>query len=444
MTKILLVDHSGRGHAFADLFSRTNKDAVVYYAPGCSAIKTDRVVSVPELTLADPVPMAEFAKNHGIDFVFVANTMALAKGFVDVFREHGLPVIGPDRQASQLEASKIFGKRLCAKHGLPVADFAFFDNPDSAKSYVKSVPYQVVVKADGLCGGNGSFVCDTVEDAFRAIDKLMVERFFEEAGDRVVIEKRLFGRELSFFAILDANGYLILPMALDYPKSDDGNTGITCGGVGAISPHPLESESLTRNFENNILIPLAKAIRVEGLNYNGVIYIGSMLVGDKLHILEINVRMGDPEAEVILPRIENDFVSVCQSILSNTLDAQTMKVNDLFFCDIVGTQGKTRQVSKGRSKGWYVGWPYGRFGKHYKITGVEQVDETECRLFIGEASVLPEKGLASDGGRVIHAVGFADTLEKAVDNAYRNIERIEFSGMRYRTDIGKILPWENM
>src|SRR5438270_75873 len=229
MTKILLVDRSGRGHAYAELFSRTNPDSLVYYVPGCGAITTERVISAPEFSLAEAEPLVESATRKKIDLVFVANATALAGGFVDAFRKAGFPVIGPDRNASRLESSKIFGKEFCARHNIRVAEFAHFDRPEAAIQYVRSRPYQVVVKADGLCGGNGSFVCDTVADAEAAIRTLMVERKFDQAGDKVVIEQRLFGTEISAFALLDRGGAILLPMALDYKKSDDGNAGITCG-----------------------------------------------------------------------------------------------------------------------------------------------------------------------------------------------------------------------
>lgn len=442
MRKVLLVDHSGRGHTYADLFTRTNPDVTVFYAPGCAAITTERVQSVPELTLADPQPMVEFAKRENVDFVFVANAMALAKGFVDVFREGRVPVIGPDKAASRLEASKSYTKQLCAQYQIPIAEFEIFDDAAAAKSFVQSVPYQVVVKAEGLCGGNGSFVCDTPEDALNAIDKLMVRRDFDEAGDRVVIEKRLYGREFSFFALVDGQGYKMLPLALDYPKSDDGNEGITCGGMGAFSPHPLETEALTRKFQMQLLEPLLVCIESEGLNYNGVIYVGCMLVEDQFYLLEVNARMGDPEAEVVLPRVESDFLALCDAVLQHSLDDRPVVLNDLFFCDVVATQGRTRQISDGKNKGWYVGWPYGRYGKYYKITGVDQVDQSQAKVFIGEASVHPEKGLVTDGGRVIHVVGYGASHHQAVEHAYANIGHVQFNGIRYRHDIGKLLPWD--
>ncbi|MBK9712873.1 MAG: phosphoribosylamine--glycine ligase [Kouleothrix sp.] len=440
MKKVLLVDHSGRGHAFADLLSRTNKDVLVYYAPGCSAITTERVVTMPHLKLSEPLALADFARAEAVDFVLVTNAGALGNGVVDVFRSCQIPVIGPDKQAAKLEWSKTYGKQLCAKYNVPTAEFALFDNPDDAMNYVREVGYQVVVKADGLCDGNGSFVCDSVDDAIKAIDYIMIQRAFGEAGDRVVVEQRLFGTELLFFALLDSKSFKLLPSAFDYSRSDDNDRGVICGGMGSISPHPLETEVLNQQMIAQVLNPLLECIRGEQLNFTGVIYIGCMLVGEKLHVLEINARMGDPEAESILPRIESDFVAVCESILNQTLEDQSIILNDYYFCNIVATQGRTRQISNGKNKGWYQGWPYGRYGRSYKITGVDHVDPRQCKVFIGQATVHPEKGLVTDGGRPIHVSGFGKSVAEASANAYANISKIHFEGIRYRSDIGKLLP----
>lgn len=442
MTAVLLVDRSGRGHALAELFSRTNPDVVVYYAPGCAAIPTERVISLSELSLSDSAALLCAAREKRVDLVFVANAVALADGLVDAFRKEGFSVIGPNRAASKLESSKVYGKQFCSRHNIPVAEYRHFDNPREAIDYVERIGYQVVVKADGLCGGNGSFVCDDEADAVAAINTLMVERKFDDAGSRVVIEKRLFGRELSFFALLDGEGYLLLPMALDYKKSDDGNKGITCGGMGACSPHPLETEEIQQRIKLQLLDPLIKALKQEEIEYTGVIYLGCMLVDEQFHLLEINVRLGEPEAEVVLSRIQSDFLSICDSVTTRTVSQQSLALDDFHYCDVVLAQGRTKQISNGKNKGWYAGWPYGRYGKYYPISGVDNFENPQCKLFLGEAYLHPQKGLVSDGGRVIHVVGKSKQPAEAVDNAYENVKRIHFTGMRYRNDIGKVLPWD--
>lgn len=444
--KVLLIDHSGRGHAFADLFTRTNPAVHVYYAPGCPAIdaREERITSLPHLRLDDPTPMVKFAVDEAIDLVFVANTSALAAGFVDAFREQGLPVIGPNRRASRLEASKVDTKALCVQYGIPVAEHASFDDVDEARAYaLANLP--VVIKADGLCAGNGSFVCRTAEAVAGALDRVMVQREFGDAGDRVVVEHELDGIELLFFAVTDGEDHVMLPMATDYPWSDDGNVGVLCGGMGSCSPHPYDTPALREQFEEQVLRPVLRCIQGEGLHYTGVIYLGCMLVGDQLYLLEINVRMGEPEAETVLPRIRSDFYSLCQATLRRELGSQPpLELDDQYYCDVVATQGRTRQISNGKNKGWYKGWPYGRHGRGYAISGLEDVDPGTCHVYLGQASVHPEKGLVSDGARCVHIVGYGATHEEAVANAYANIQRVRFDGIRYRTDIGTLMPWDQL
>jgi phosphoribosylamine--glycine ligase len=436
MRNVLLVDHSGRGHAFADLFVRTNPDVTVHYAPGCGAIDEDRIVPVPGLTLADAAPMVAYAKEIEPDLVFVANANALADGFVDAFTASGLRTVGPDRVAARLESSKIFTKRLCARHRIPSAPFRWFDDPERAAGHVRAVGAPIVVKADGLCGGNGAFVCETVDEALAAIDRLMVAREFGASGDRIVVEEKLVGTELLYFALVSGNDHLMLPMAADYQRSDDGNRGVLSGGMGSFGPHPADTPEGTERFERQILRPLLRAIRSEGIRYRGVIYVGCMLVGDRLHLLEINVRMGEPEAEVILPRIATDFTKVCAAAVDGELGRlPPLEVSDEHLVNVVATQGPTEG---------YPGWPYGAHGKHYPITGVADADSGHCRVFLGQASTLPDQGLVTDGGRCLHVVGRGSSRQEAARHAYEGMAKIHFEGIRYRTDIGIVMPWEEV
>ena len=442
MSKVLLVDRSGRGHAYADLLVRTNPEVTVLYAPGCAAITHPRINSLPELTLDDPRPYVEVAVEEAVDFVLVGNTLALAAGFVDAFRARQVPVIGPDKAACRLETSKIYCKQLCQKYGIPVAEFAWFDDAAEARAYVERVGAPVVVKADGLCGGNGSFVCDSVEEALRAIDLMMGQKSCGAAGDRVVVERKLEGRELSVFALVDGRDFTLLPMALDYPKSDDGNRGVTCGGMGAVSPHPLEADRDLQRDQEQLMRAVMRCIVSEGLSYTGVIYLGCMLTDAGLYVLEINVRLGDPEAEVVLPRITSDFMRTCQAVFDGELGRRRLELDTLTYCDVVATQGPTPHVVDRRVAGQFAGWPYGQFGRHYPISGLDRVDVTRSRIFIGEALQHRDLGLVSDGGRVLHLVGFGANVAEAARQAYASIAKIAFEGIRYRTDIGTVWPWE--
>lgn len=435
----MVIDRSGRGHAISDLFVRTNPLVEVYYVPGCAGITHERIISFPDISLNDVDSIVSLAKREKVDVAFVGNTIALVNGYVDAFVAAGIKVIGPDKLASQLESSKSYAKRLCTKYNIPVAEHKIFTDFEDAKHYVESIDHNVVVKADGLCGGGGSYVCSSTQEAVKAIESLMVEKIHGEAGTTIIIERRLPGIELSFFALYDGKTFVTLPMALDYKRADDGNVGVNGGGMGSFSPHPLESEELNIKVHKEILDPLRECIREEGLNYNGIIYVGAMLSENNLSVLEFNIRLGDPEAEAVLPRIESDFFAVCEAIIGGTLDGINLKTNDKYFCNVVATQGKTRQVSSdGKNKGWYRGWPYGRYGRGYPISGLNNVNEDQCCIFIGEADFKSGKGLVSDGGRVIHVVGIGFTKEDAIASAYENIKKVQFEGVRYRTDIGVI------
>lgn len=443
--KIMVVDRSGRGHALADLFTRTNPNVNVLYVPGCSAISDPRIQSREDVRLNDFDALVGVAKAEAVDMVFVANTAALADGLVDRLRAEGIVAIGPDKVASRLEASKVDAKALCVKYGIPVAEHATFDSAEAAKEYVESVPHDVVVKADGLCGGNGSYVCASKDDAAKAIDVIMVDKVYGEAGNRVVVEKRLPGIEISYFVLFDGKTFKPLPMALDYKRADDGNVGPNGGGMGSLSPHPLEGNRLDELMAEQVLAPLARCIQGEKINYNGIIYVGAMLSGGEIKVLEFNVRLGDPEAEVILPRVETDFVKVCDAIVHQELDQCDLAISSQYHCNVVATQGRTRQIgSDGRNKGWYKGWPHGRYGKGYAISGLDGVNVQEARLFIGEAAVDARKGLVSDGGRVIHVVGVGATKDDAISRAYSNVDKVQFEGVRYRRDIGAIYNNEQL
>jgi phosphoribosylamine---glycine ligase len=442
MKKILVVDLSGRGHAFAELLTGSDLGVKVLYAPGCSAIKNDRIQSFPHLRMDDHGSLVALARQEEVDFAMVTNTNALASGLVDRLEQEGIACTGPNMAAASLETSKVKTKILCDKYRIPVANFRTFEDYPSAANYIQSRSERLVVKADGLCAGAGTFICDSALEAINAARDLMENRIVGSAGGSIVIEDYLDGIELLFFGFVNGEQYKLLPMAVDYPKSDDGNMGVTCGGMGAFSPNPFDSPGLTRLFERQILVPLLSAIRSEGLDYSGIMYIGCMLVGDQLHLLEVNVRMGEPEAEVILPRIEGDFASCCDAVARGSFEGfDHLSISPRALCNVVATQGRTRQWQGERSKGWYKGWPYGRYGKGYPVQGVEEAEDAGCRVYIGQAAVDAKKGLVTDGGRCLHVVGMGIDLPDAVAQAYKGIHAIQFEGIQYRSDIGTLMPW---
>ncbi|MEU8315730.1 phosphoribosylamine--glycine ligase [Micromonospora sp. NPDC048169] len=438
MRNVLIIDYAGRGHAFADLFVRTDPDVTVHLAPGCAAITDDRIVSAPWLDIYHSGPVVEYAREIGADLAMPAHPRSLTEGFVDELRAAGIPTIGPDRSATRLESSKKFTKELCVKYGIPTAGYRYFEDPAAAIAYVRSVDGPHVVKGNESCQGNGVFICDTEAEAIDAINRLMVSRDFGPGGRTIIIEEKLVGRELLYFALVGGEHHLMLPMAVDYPRSDDGNRGVMCGGMGAFSPSPDDTPEEIERFERQMLRPLLAAINAEGLHYTGVIYVGCMLVGDQLHLIEINARMGDPEAEVVFPRITTNFTEVAASILDGSLDRQPpLAVTDECFVNVVATQGPTREP--GRS---FPGWPYGEYGRGYPITGLDAVDRDRCLVFYGAARTRPDGQLVTDGGKSINLVGRGATLDEAASHAYQAIAEVSFQGIRYRNDIAKAMPWD--
>lgn len=431
--KVLVVDSGGRGHAIAWQFKNDPHVNEVICAPGNAGIA--REIRCENARKNDEI--LELARREKVDLVFIGPERQLSEGIVDLFLKEKIPAIGPTKSASILEGSKAYTKFLCREVGVPVADFEVFEDQERAKDYITHVNYPVVVKADGLAQGKGSIVCTNNEEAFQAINRLMVENVFGEAGQKVVIEKRLYGIETSYFVFTDGKSIVPMPVAQDYKRAYDNDEGLNTGGMGAYSPHRLESEKLTRLVCEKVALPLIKGFtEKEGFPYKGILYLGLMLVEETPYLLEANVRLGDPEAEVILPRLKTPLSDISFQIFNGFLSEKKVEWSPDYFCDIVAAQGRTRQMKNGKSKGWYPGYP-SRYGKGYPISGVDKIQDPDCKVFFAGVSKSEEKGLVTDGGRVLHVVGRGKTLHEAREIAYRGIENISFEGIRYRKDIGK-------
>jgi len=430
--KVLVVDSGGRGHAIAWQFKNDPNVQEVICVPGNAGIA--REIRCENVRKNEEI--LEYAKRENVDLVFVGPESPLTNGLVDLMIEAGIPVVGPVQKASILEGSKAFTKLLCRETGVPVADFEIFDDHAEAKEYVQHVGYPVVVKADGLAQGKGSIVCSETEEAINAVDQLMVAKTFGDAGSKVVIEKRLYGTELSFFVFTDGESLVPMPVAQDYKRAYDNDEGLNTGGMGAYSPHRLEGEDLTKMVCERVAKPLIHGFREkEGVPYKGIFYTGLMLVDNVPHLLEVNVRLGDPEAEVILPRLKTPLSDISFQIIRGVLSDKKVEWTNDYYCDVVAAAGRTRQMKHGRSKGWYPGYP-ARYGKGYPITGLDAVNDIDCKIFFAGVNNSEKKGIVTDGGRVLHVVGKGETLRAARETAYRNIEKIHFDGIRYRKDIG--------
>ena len=431
--KVLVVDSGGRGHAIAWQFKNDPHVQEVICTPGNAGIA--REIRCENARTNEEI--LELAKREKVDIIFVGPESPLTNGIVDLISSENIPIVGPHKRASVLEGSKAYTKLLCREIGVPVADFEVFDDHRKAKDYIEYVKYPVVVKADGLAQGKGSIVCSDVTEACRAVDQLMVEKVFGEAGETVVIEKRLFGTEISFFVFTDGDALVPMPVAQDYKRAYDNDEGSNTGGMGAYSPHRLEGEQLDKLVCEKVAAPLLHGFREkEGIAYKGIFYCGLMLVAETPHLLEVNVRFGDPEAEVILPRLKTSLSDISFQIINGVLSEKKVEWSQDYFCDVVAAAGRTKQVKQGKSKGWYTGYP-ARYGKGYPISGVDTIHDSDCKIFFAGVSNSETKGLVTDGGRVLHVVGRGKTLQEARSVAYRNIEKIHFEGIRYRKDIGK-------
>jgi phosphoribosylamine--glycine ligase len=378
--------------------------------------------------------MAAFAEKEAIDLTFVGPENPLSSGIVDEFERRGLAIIGPSQRASRLESSKCDTKVMLRELGIPVPDFAVFSDPDQARQYVRQAGHPVVVKADGLAAGKGSLVCETVADAESAIHEIMEEKVFGDAGSRVDIEQRLYGRELSFFCFTD--GYSLVPMvaAQDYKRARNHDEGKNTGGMGSYSPHPWLTDSLVDTILTQVAEPLIRGVRERhGFLYRGILYLGLMLTeqGAKIvpNVLEINIRLGDPEAQVILPRLETDLVDICEAILTGRLSDVRPVWDPAYRLCLIATSGPT----KGK-KGRYKGYP-DRYRIGVPIQGIDAIDSS-CLVFHSGTEQDAAGQWITTGGRVLCIISRGDTLAEAREIAYREMGKVSFDGIYCRSDIG--------
>lgn len=438
----MVVDKGGRGNAIAYSFARSPRVSKVYVAPGNAGSSLLRKCEQVPIESIDE--MVNFALKKDIDITFVGPEGYLSKGIVNVFEDAGLPIVGPTKEATILEGSKCFTKDFLKEIGVPIARYKNFDNPEDAKDYVREFISEtgknVVVKADGLAAGKGSIVCNSLDDALLAIDEIMVERIFGDAGNKVDIEERLYGEELMFFAFTDGKTILPMEAAQDYKRAFDeddrlsmrsfGNRNPNTGGMGGYSPHPWLDEELKDKIMEKIAIPTIKKFReLKGIEYKGIIYFGLMICkenGEKNpYVLEINVRMGDPEAQVILPRLKTDMCDISEAILEGKLNKINLEWDPTYHLGICAVSGRI---------GRFEGYP-GRHHTNQLITGLEKVDKN-CLIFHNGTAFNEDGKIYTTGGRVLTLVARGKTLEEAREIAYREIKKIHFRGMRFRKTIG--------
>jgi phosphoribosylamine---glycine ligase len=463
---VLVVDSGGRGNAIAHAFARSESVKSVFVAPGNAGsemMDKCRIAAENGKPLKSIPELLDFVKRELIDLTFVGPEGYLSDGMVNVFSEAGLRILGPKREAAILEGSKCYTKDLLKSLMVPVPPCQNFDDAAEAREYARQYCTEnpkkgLVIKADGLAAGKGSVICSSSEEALSTIDRIMVEpRLFGPAGKRIEVEEKLEGRELMFFALSDGETVLPMQSALDYKQAfapDEGVavrlfnklSGNPCrdnnpntGGMGGFSPHPWLDEELTEKIMKRIAVPTVRGFKeATGHDYVGVIYFGLMISEEKEpSVLEINVRLGDPEAEVILPRLKTDFYQISEAMLDRKLGSLQLEWSPEFYLGICAISGRAiKPLSSGG--GERPGYP----GEHYTnmpINGLDKVDPDILVYHNGTAfgaEGADRSRLFTTGGRVLTLVAHARTLSEARSKAYDNVKRIRFNGIRYRKDIG--------
>ncbi|MBI2104045.1 MAG: phosphoribosylamine--glycine ligase [Candidatus Omnitrophica bacterium] len=416
--RVLVVGSGGREHALIWKLAQSPEVTKLFCAPGNGGI--GELAELVDLGAEDIEGLAEFAENKDIDLTVVGPEMTLAKGIVDLFEKRGLRIFGPTKAAARLESSKAFAKNLMKKYHIPTGQFAVFDDPQAARAYVRQLGAPIVVKADGLCGGKGTIVASTLSEALGAVDLLMEDRIFKQAGERIVVEERLVGEEASIIVVTDGVTALPLLPAQDHKRLLDGDKGPNTGGMGAYAPAPVVDAALAAQVMDQIITPTLRAMAAEGLTFKGVLFAGLMLTGDGPKVLEYNVRFGDPELQAILPLLSSDLVPILDDAVEGRLStAQCRWAPGSCACVVLASGG-------------YPGdFPIGK-----EIQGLGQDKQPPGLLVFHAGTKKDKERFLSWGGRVLNVVATGPDLERALRRAYDAIGAIRFEGMAYRKDIG--------
>ncbi|WP_025028841.1 phosphoribosylamine--glycine ligase [Caldalkalibacillus mannanilyticus] len=416
--KILVIGQGGREHTLAWKFKQSPRVDKVYCAPGNGGIGTvAEIVPLQETQIAE---LIAFALEKQIDFTFVGPENPLLEGIVDQFQEAGLRIFGPKQEAAIIEGSKSFAKDLMKKYNIPTGAYEVFTSAEEALAYLDSQTAPIVIKADGLAAGKGVVVAETMEQARQAVHEMMAEAKFGEAGHRVVIEEFLAGEELSLMAFVDGDTVVPMVPAQDHKPVFDGDKGPNTGGMGAYSPVPQMSAAQVEEAVQTILIPTAKAMIQEGRPFTGILYAGLMMTAKGPQVIEFNARFGDPETEVVLPRLKTDLVDIVEATIDHRLDQLKVEWSEEAAVTVVLA-----------SEGYPEAYPKGR-----AIQGTEQwLNHNDVVVF--HAGTKEQAGqLVTSGGRVMAVTAVAKELSAARDKAYEVIDGIHFEGMHYRRDIG--------
>jgi len=418
LINVLVVGSGGREHALGWKISSSPKVKKVYHAPGNGGTLNNVDIGPDKMDL-----LAKFASENKC-LTVVGPEVPLAAGIVDVFTQKGLEIFGPTRQAAQLESSKVWAKNFMKRNGIPTARFEIFDDAVSAKEYAKSVDFPLVVKADGLAAGKGVIVCNDSKDAVSAIDKILVEKSFGDAGLRIILEERIDGVEASYIAICDGNTAYPMATSQDHKRIYDNDMGPNTGGMGAYSPTPVIDDTLSENIQKNVIEKTVSAMKKEGMPFKGFLYAGIMVKDGKPYVLEFNARMGDPECQPIMVRMESDLVDYIQASINGTLSCLPK----------ISWKRQSAVCVVLVSKGYPDSYPKGE-----EILGLGDTDANSYVFHAGTSRV--DGKVLTSGGRVLGVTALGDTLQEAISNAYSRVAQISWPSKYCRTDIGKKGLW---
>lgn len=417
--KVLVVGKGGREHTLVWKISQSPLVDEIYAAPGNGGIaKMAQCVDIQDSQIE---ALADFAFEKGIDLTVVGPEVSLVNGIADEFTKKGLKIFAPDKKAALLEGSKVYSKNFMKKYGIPTGDFRVFSDYKEAIDNIDIFGYPVVVKADGLAAGKGVIIAGNRQEAEDGLKKIIVDRAFGNAGDRVVIEEHLEGIEMSMLCFVDGETIVPMESARDYKRIFDDDKGPNTGGMGCYSPNNVYTPEIEQEFKEKIMLPTLDALKEEGIDYRGVLYFGLMVTDNGIKILEFNCRFGDPETQVILPRLESDLVEIMIAVVERKLKGKKIKWTDeAAVCVILASEGYPGSYPRGR----VIKWPEGTFDDEKK--------------YIFYAGTCLKKGIYyTDGGRVLGITALGKDKIEARAKAYEAVENIHFDGMQYRRDIAK-------
>ena len=417
--KVLVIGGGGREHSLVWKIRQSSKVSGVLCAPGNAGI--EEIATCVDVAANDLEGLVRLAEREGVGLTVVGPEIPLALGIVDAFEEEGMRVFGPSRDAVQLEASKSFAKDLMKQKGIPTAFFSTFTDPEEACRYIKEVGAPIVVKADGLCAGKGVIVCRTTEEALDAVNLIMINESFGDAGKKIVVEECLQGEEASFMVFTDGKDVLPMPSSQDHKPVFDGDKGPNTGGMGAYSPAPVVTEALEKQILGEIIRPTIEAMAGMGRPYRGVLYAGVMIDEGRAKVLEFNCRFGDPEAQPVVMRLKSDIVTVMEAVIDGDLSRLRLDWDPRAAVCVV-------MASKGYPRSYKNGIP---------ISGLDQVKTLSDTVVFHAGTRKNAEKIVTHGGRVLGVTALGETIAEAIDRTYNAVQRIQWQGVHFRKDIGR-------